>query len=485
VLELLVQLVNKSLVAVEDHGDERRYRLLETLRQYGWEKLREAGEEATLRDRHRAWFVALPRRAYAPLWGAEQVAWFSRLQAEQDNLRAAMEWTKLVLDQAQDAASETADAALDHGRTLWRFWSTRGHVSEAREWLMGLLARAPAHTAARANALWMAGYLAMLQGDFAAVRPLVEEGLAIAQEAQHPFGITVTLLLLGALAMIAGDLERAAALMEQGLRPLNEIPDETDRYVGIVGSIYWPAELARFQGDYGRAMALIEEGLALVRERGDTWSIAFGQAVLGRLAWLQQDLVRATALQQESLILRRDLEDRLGITICLEGLAWVANAQGRSMPAARLFGASEALRERIGAAPWPLWLAEHERNVAATRTSLGEEAYAAAWAAGRALSVDAAITEALGAGEPAPTSAPPPEPASAAPAANLLSPREREVAALIALGRTNREIAERLVISEWTADTHVRHILTKLDVRSRAQVAVWATEQGLVAVDPR
>jgi non-specific serine/threonine protein kinase len=154
------------------------------------------------------------------------------------------------------------------------------------------------------------------------------------------------------------------------------------------------------------------------------------------------------------------------------------------VPAARLFGASEALRERIGAAPWPLWLAEHERNVAATRTSLGEEAYAAAWAAGRALSVDAAIAAALGAGEPAPTPATPPEPVSAAPAANPLSPREREVAALIAQGRTNREIAERLVISEWTADTHVRHILTKLDVRSRAQVAVWATEQGLPASEP-
>jgi non-specific serine/threonine protein kinase len=207
-------------------------------------------------------------------------------------------------------------------------------------------------------------------------------------------------------------------------------------------------------------------------------------SVLGRLALLQGNLGQATRLQQESLVLRRHQKDRLGITRCLEGLAWVANAQGRPLQAARLFGAAEAVRGRIGAAPWPAWHAEHERNVAATRASLGEAAFAAAWAAGRALSMDEAIEEALGEGEPAPMLAPSAEPASAARAADPLSPREREVAALIAQGLTNRQIAEALVISEWTADTHVRHILTKLEFRSRAQVAAWATERGLLEQAP-
>ncbi|HEY7065093.1 MAG TPA: LuxR C-terminal-related transcriptional regulator, partial [Chloroflexota bacterium] len=462
VLELLVQLVNKSLVVAEEHGEERRYRLLETLREYGAEKLREAGEETALRDRHLAWFVALPRRAYASAWGPEQVEWFSRLQTEQDNLRTAMEWTKLVPERAEGAAPETVEAALDLGRTLWRFWQVRGYMNEAREWLTAALARVPAPTAARTNALWAVGYLAMMQGDFAAVPPLLEEGLVLAQQAGDAFGTTNSLSLLGALAMIAGDLERAAALMEASLPPLGEVSDDTDRYVATIMSVYWRVELARHQGDYGRAIALLEEGLALVRDRGDIWSNAVGLSVFGRLVWLQGDYGRATALQQESLAQFRELHTTWGMVDCMDGLAWVANARRRAVPAARLFGAAEALRERIGATPWPIWLAEHERNVAATRARLGEEAFAAAWAAGRALPIDAVIAEALGEDEPTPAPAAPPERASSATPATQLSEREREVAALIALGCTNRQIAEQLVISQWTADTHVRHILTKL-----------------------
>jgi hypothetical protein len=161
--------------------------------------------------------VAWAQGAYAPLYGPEQVAWFDRLQAEHDNLRAAMGWSKLALVRAETPASPAADAALEWGRTLWRFWQARGHLSEAREWLTELLALVPGRTAARANALWVVGYLALGQGDFLAARPLVEEGLAVAREARQPFGITMSLVLLGALAILKGDLGRAAALLEESL----------------------------------------------------------------------------------------------------------------------------------------------------------------------------------------------------------------------------------------------------------------------------
>jgi predicted ATPase/DNA-binding CsgD family transcriptional regulator len=485
IIELLVQLVNKSLVLVEDHGGEQRYRLLETLRQYGGEKLRAAGEESTLRDRHLAWCVALAQRVYSALWGPEQVALFRYLQTELDNLRAAMEWSKLRLERTETSGSPDGNGAFDLGRTLWRFWHTRGYLSEGREWLTALLAQAPAPTAARANALWEVGYLALLQNDLPAARSFFEDGLSAARELGFAFGAAMSLALLGAEATVQGDLERAASRLEESVALLPDIPDDTDRYVATILSMYWRMELARNRGDHALAIALLEEGLAPVRDRGDTWSSAFGLDVRGRLAWLQGDLPRAIRLQQESLLLRREMDDRLRVASCLDVLAWVAHAEGRAASAARWFGAAEAMRERSGAVSSVIWRAEHERNVAAARASLGEEAFAAAWAAGRALSVDAAIAEALGGGEPAPTAATPPERVSAVTAADPLSPREREVAALIARGHTNRQIAEQLVISEWTADTHVHHILTKLDFRSRAQVAAWAVEQGLLPPDPR
>jgi non-specific serine/threonine protein kinase len=157
--------------------------------------------------------------------------------------------------------------------------------------------------------------------------------------------------------------------------------------------------------------------------------------------------------------------------------------------AARLFGAAEALRERVGAAPHPPWRAEHERWMATAWVELGEEAFAAAWAEGRALSLDQAIADALAAAAPVTADAPatagaaaPPRPSPGAGPGGL-SPRELEVTLLIARGHTNRQIAEALVIAEWTVDTHVRHILNKLGFRSRAQVAAWATERGLGGAD--
>src|SRR5262249_31204963 len=188
IIELLVQLVNKSLVLVEDHGGERRYRLLETLRQYGGEKLRAAGEESTLRDRHLAWCVALAQRVYSALWGPEQVALFRYLQTELDNLRAAMEWSKLRLERTENSRSPDGNGAFELGRTLWRFWHTRGYLSEGREWLTALLAQAPAPTAARANALWEVGYLALLQNDLLAARSFFEDGLSAARELGFAFG---------------------------------------------------------------------------------------------------------------------------------------------------------------------------------------------------------------------------------------------------------------------------------------------------------
>ncbi|HEY7068290.1 MAG TPA: LuxR C-terminal-related transcriptional regulator, partial [Chloroflexota bacterium] len=470
VLELLVQLVNKSLVVVEDHGDERRYSLLETLREYGWEKLREAGEETALRNRHLAWLAALGDQGEPHTWGPDQLAWFERWDGEVDNLRAALAWSQTEAHEngATASASDRADAGLRICWAVVRFWDTRGFLSEGRGWLMGALARAQAPTPARAKALNAAAFLALLQGDFVATRTTLDEALAVAEAAGDGFSRALAVQMLGAATTALGDLDAAAALLEQPLPTLAEVGHETHYYVLNYASLFWRAELALARGEGARWASLLAQGLTLAEARGDSWSRAHSLAALAHVAAVQGEYERATALRQQSLGLRQELRDRRGISDCLEGLAWVASAEGRVDRAARLLGAAEATREMTGFALSPLhhwWGAERDRVVSATRACLGEAAFATGWAEGHAMPLDEVVAYALAVDMPPPV----PAPAAAAPSrpirpvpATQLSEREREVAALIALGCTNRQIAEQLVISQWTADTHVRHILTKL-----------------------
>jgi predicted ATPase/DNA-binding CsgD family transcriptional regulator len=479
VLDLLVRLVEKSLVVAEERGAEVRYRLLETLRQYGAEKLRDAGEEAAVRARHLEWFAALAERAEEPLWGPDQVAWFDRLQAEGDNLRAALEWSALTPARPEQGAA-AIDAGLRLGGALWHFWDLRGHLNEGRARLLELLASGAGTPAARAKAFHAAAYLTFVQGDPTEASRLAGETLALGRQSVHPLLLASALVGLALGALMAGDPGRATALCEEGLA-LSRLTGERP---GMYYSLYGLMEVARSQGDYERAVALMEEAHALTSEQGDPWSIAFALSILGNLVLQRGDAARAGALQRESLALRHEIDDAVGVGRCLDGLGWVASAEGRPTRAARLFGTAEALRERVGAAPHPPWRAEHERRVAATRASLGDVAFAAAWAEGRSLSLDQAIAYARAADEPASASAAAPAQSSPRARPGGLSRRELEVAALIAQGHTNRRIAEALVIAEWTVDTHVRHILNKLGFRSRAQVAAWAAEQGLETPSP-
>jgi predicted ATPase/DNA-binding CsgD family transcriptional regulator len=496
ILPLLVQLVEKSLVVAEEQDGVAGYRLLQTVRQYGAEKLREAGEEAALRDRHLAWCAAVAEQAEEPLWSPDQVAWFARLKAKEDNLRAALEWsTRSIRSPRAPARPEqgaaTVEAGLRLGGALWHFWNLRGHLSEGRARVLELLATGLGGPAARAKALHAAAYLTFVQGDPHEAMRLAEEAVSLGRQVVHPFILASALSGVATGMLMSGDPSRATALCEEGLAVCRQAGERRGMYY----SLYGLAEAARSQGDAERAIVLMEEAHGLTRAQGDPWSIAFALSILGNLVLLRGDAARAGTLQRESLALRHAIEDAVGIGRCLDGLGWVAGALRRPARAVRLFGAAEALRERVGAAPHPPWRAEHERWTAAAWVELGEEAFAAGWAEGRALSLDQAIAYALAAEQPTPTGATAATPARPAPAAGSpgarppagaaggLSPRELEVARLIARGQTNRRIAEALVIAEWTVDTHVRHILNKLGFRSRAQVAAWATERGLAGAD--
>ena len=392
VLHLVSRLVDKSLVLAEEHGDEVRYRFLETIRQYAAEKLRESGEERSLRERHRDWFLGLAERGEAELKGPEQAAWFGRLGSELDNLRAALDWDKIAArPAAEQAPNRDAEAGLRLGSALGFFWVLRGHLHEGREWLVQMLALPSGRTPMRAKALATAGWLAYLQGDHSAARSLLEESLAMGQEVADTACIARSLQLLGLVAYGQLDYPGAMAFLEESLTLARQSGDRV-RVYGVLENL---ADVAWAQRDFERMRALHAEALALKRGHGDKHGIAYSLRCLGDLERIEGQYDRATELYMESLTLVRELEDRLCICRSLDGLALVASAQGLAEAAARLFGVAEATREAVGFALSPDHRAEYDRGLATVRAALGPEALAAVWSKVRTVPLEQAIAYAL------------------------------------------------------------------------------------------
>jgi non-specific serine/threonine protein kinase len=460
ILDLLARLVDNSLVVAETQRGQARYRLLETVRQYGLDRLREAGEVDDTRRRHRDAYLALAEHLAQELLGPQQALWFERLETEHDNLRAALAWSKTEKDGAEAGFRLTG--------ALRGFWARRGHWREGREWLEAALERsAEVPPSVSLGALLGATHFARRRGDHGLATTLGQKGLALCQELGDKEGSASFLSALGIVALLQGDDERATALCEETLNLSRELGNKS-----LMGTqLTHLGVVARYQGDYDRATALYGESLALFREIGDKWNIAFALRCAGDLALQQSDYGRAAAFFMESLIRCRDVGDRWVSQGCLEGLAGVASAQGHFTRAARLVGAAEVLNESLGYRRHPRYQASYDQHVASTSAALGDAAFVAARAEGQAMTLEQAIEYALASTEA--------EPLRKDTAADLLTAREREVAALVAQGLTNRQIAAKLVVTERTAETHVQNILNKLGFTSRAQVAAWAVEQGL------
>jgi predicted ATPase/DNA-binding CsgD family transcriptional regulator len=463
VADLLARLVAKSLVAAEEREGERRYRMLETVRQYAREKLLESGEADHVRSCHLAYFLSLAERAEPELEGQHQGAWFDVLEEERDNLQAALEWSR--------TNEADAEEGLRLGSALWRFWQLRGHGRAGREQLEKLLTLAGSEVpaAVRVKAQNRLGYLALLQGDDGAAQSYVEDSLAEARELGDEEQIVQALANLGELAEWRADYPRARSLLEESLALARELGDRPWWLCWVLARL---ADVARAEGDWERAVALCEDSRALARELQDRHGIARSLLGLARIAGTQGDHERALRLQKEALSLFRDLRDRTCMARCFEDLAWLASEQGRGERAARLFGAAEALREATGTVLVPYQRTEHDRRVAAVRASLDEAAFRTAWATGRPMPLEQAIEYALEDQRVAPS--------TSSGAAGGLSPREIEVLRLVAEGLTDGQVAERLYLSPRTVGNHLRSIYKKLGVPSRAAAAREAVEQGLI-----
>ena len=463
VLELVAALAGKS-VLIATHGEAvARYRLPETLREYGQERLQESGEYTALRRRHRDWHEQLARRADTG-WLSPQIAdWTARLHREHANVNAAQDFCQ--------AEPGEAEAGLRIALHVWLFYYwIAGYVSEGRYRLGQALAQAREPTVWRARGLLLAGFLAAVSGDRGAVQPLLEHGTSLARQLNDPETRAFAAWAAGHVCLFAGDLPHAIAHSEDGLAVLPAAAVRGRQRAHLLINL---ANAAGLAGDEERAVACHRE-LAALTEAGSEYIrrayCAYSLWALGAAAWRRGDLDRATGLQQQSLRLRRN--DRMGSTFSIEALAWIAASQHQYQRAAVLLGAATGLLQSMGTTldgnqPVAGYQRDCERLA---RQALGKAAFHAAYHRGLDLPAADVLAYAL----QQPREKPPGKPSAPAVSDGApLTPRELQVARLIARGRSNRDIAAELVISQRTAENHVEHILTKLGFTSRAQVAAW------------
>jgi predicted ATPase/DNA-binding SARP family transcriptional activator/DNA-binding CsgD family transcriptional regulator len=512
VLDLLSRLVDKSLVVAEANREGRvRYRMLEPVRQYAREKLEEGDGGDAVRRRHATFFLALAEEADPAVEGAQQQEWLERLEAEHDNLRAALQWS---LEQGEDA-----ELALRTGAALGDFWYLRGYFSEGRRWLEEALTKSdPAPRAVRARALERVSQLALFQGDLDRAESASEEGIELkgVELFRTGGGDSVAAELKRMLGMVManrGESQQAIELLEQSLAH----SQEADSVRGMAISLFCLGSVRKAQGDFDRAVELLEEALTMLRESGDPALIASILAHLGMTFVFQGDLERATVVSEvavamlrkqkhrsfladaldnlgwaallrgdpeqartlyaESLGLRQEVGDKLSTPETLEGLACEAGARGEVERAAKLLGAAQMLNEVIGHQQEAGARALQEPYLDAARSRLSEAEWGVAFTEGRNMGLEEAVEYALSEEGPATPLTTVPEQSSAEEPPPTLTRREREVANLLERRFTSRQIASELHLSERTVEKHVANILRKLNLHSREQVAVQMAER--------
>jgi predicted ATPase/DNA-binding SARP family transcriptional activator len=351
VLDSLSHLQECSLVIAETSStrDEIRFRMLDTLREYAHQQL--TPEERAFRAcRHAVYYLALAEQAEPEARRSLQETRFDRLEQEQDNLRAALQWAVDAGAGTQAGSPSGGQAAaavgLRLGAALWRFWHTRGDMAEGREWLAGLLALpgAAAWTAARAHALQGMAKLALDQGDPKAAQAFYAESLAIARELGDKREIAHSLNSLGDLAISRGDLRDARALYAESLALHQELKDQR----GIAITLGNLGDLALRQGDLPGARTLVEESLLSWREQNAPWGIAHSLSLLGGIARDQGDHQAARLLVEESLALQRELGNRKGIARALNHMGDLALDQGDDQAAWAFYRESLAISQAAG-----------------------------------------------------------------------------------------------------------------------------------------
>jgi non-specific serine/threonine protein kinase len=461
-LDALSSLVDKSVLVHEDTPAGIRFRMLATIRDYGLEKLRNTGEEAELRRRHRDWFRRLVFRAESEWISDRQLHWQAELERERPNLRAALGCY------LSDDASEAAVSGLRIATALGEFWILRGLHGEGRLWLDRALSRGEAApTADRVAALCVNSQLSAAHGDFDTATTLLHRARDLVEPGLPELGAHIAYT-EGVLAFTGGELDRASSAVNRAVRSSGSDPMDSLRIRALIVQ-GWVAEV---RDETTVAVASYREVLDVTEARGEYYYRSAALRGMGVLAWQQGERDRAQQLLRAALRLNRTTHSPPLASFGLEAMAWVASIRSDAQRAAVLLGAAQGLwpAARTVSTVLPNMFRFHDECERTTRRALGEKRFDLALRRGRAMSMNAAIAFALEE-EVAGTSA-------SAGARAGLTERERQVADLVAEGLTNRQVAARLVISQRTAQGHVEHILTKLGFTSRAQIAAWVVGSG-------
>ena len=432
--------------------------MLETLREFGLEKLEQAGEDAEIRRRHAAFFVAFSEQGYpnhfGPFTGIDHR--LQQLEDEQPNLRAALDFM---------ADTGDAEGVLRLAGALALFWLRRGHLREGRRWLEWALAHTTeAQTDARCRALVGLGSLRWAQGECEQAAPLARAALAIAEAIDDREIAAHAIHLLGLVAEAHQAWDEAESYFFHALARWRAL----DAWVEEAVALIHLSSIVFSRGDPDLAAQHAEASLMRFRVSGYASGVGLALCRLALLARERGDSHEAAAAYHEALELWAIRNDRWYIRLALAGLAELASAYGQSPAAATLLGSIDTLVQDAGGALLSPAGVNYDRATTAARTALGEKRFAAMHAAGRRLTFEEVVAIAAAVAVPAGTTG------------NVLTPREQDVLRLVAQARTDREIAAALFLSPRTVNAHVASILGKLGVANRRQAATRARELDLL-----
>jgi DNA-binding CsgD family transcriptional regulator len=461
-LDVISGLIDKSILLREESAGAVRYRLLETVRQYGLSRLRsgKADDELALRRRHRDWYLRLARRLDADWFGPRENEWSARLRREQSNVRAAINFCL--------TAERDSEWALRIVSSLQNYWTCCGAQLEGRYWLTRALAANPRPTVARAHAYAVLSRVFQVGSDPEGAATAAWKCLALAHALAEPALIVRGTVDLAISKFLSGsDLPGAQAMLEGALDDVGD--EDLQTRAATMCSL---AMVLLYQGDPEAAAERSAAARAFCRAHGDRWWLATALQVAAMVEVARGDPQAAEAYLREALGLVHMLGDIGNVIRTLDLFALVAGA-GDDARTARLMGAADGIRRVVGEIGLGSEETRRRRNQAITRARqrLGPAAFETAYTTGLEMPIEAAVdyaSRATGAGSP--TAAP-------RPPANLLTRRELEVAALVAEGLTNKQIATKLVIASRTAESHVENILRKLAFTGRTQIAAWHAER--------